>query len=520
MSILLDTVDAAISERQRRKDKDRYFHDPVLWAKEIAGVHLWTKQAEIANSLRGNKNVAVKAGHGVGKSFLVAVLIGWWIDTRYPNAFVASTAPSTAQIGAIVWRELRALYKMIEQRYNEGLIDHKLPGAINRDNKNNEWKDRDGTLIGFGRKPPDGKEDDNFQGIHAGYVLAIGDEAVGLSKKMITSLRNITSNEDSRVILIANPTNPASYMAEIFKKNGEVKEDEELLSTWALHTISVFDSPNFTDEKEHIPEPVLKKLTGPQYVADMLNDHGEDDPMYISRVLGEFAFDRGNALIKYGDVAVAWDTDIVPSLESQPEIGVDVARYGADLSVAYVNHDGQIRLLKSWGKSSGTDTAREIHKLALDHGARAVKIDGTGLGGPIVDMVAELAENRYTVVDLMPAGASPDKKRWHNVRAYWWDEFRRMLHRGEVDLDHEDDTLSTELMTPEYKFSKANALLVESKDDMRQRNIKSPDFADAAIYSAVNVANLIDDPLGEMEVGDRVGFDFVDDWQNDFLPDW
>src|SRR5699024_6489002 len=139
----------------------------------MLGVNFWSKQKEIANDVMENRNVAVKAGHGVGKSFLVACLIAHWVDTRYPYAFVASTAPSTAQISAIVGREIRRMYDQIEKRFEEGLIDHKLPGKINADAKNNEWKDKSGQLIGFGRKPPEGKEDDNFQGIHDGYVLAV-----------------------------------------------------------------------------------------------------------------------------------------------------------------------------------------------------------------------------------------------------------------------------------------------------------------------------------------------------------
>src|SRR5690625_7403588 len=102
------------------------------------------------------------------------------------------------------------LYQIIEKRYEEVIIVNKLPGYINRDNKNNEWRDRDGVLIGFGRKPPDGKEDDNFQGIHDGHVLAVGDEAVGLSKEKSEALRNITSKEDSRRVILANPPDPAS----------------------------------------------------------------------------------------------------------------------------------------------------------------------------------------------------------------------------------------------------------------------------------------------------------------------
>ena len=511
MSVLRQAVDAAIAERQRKFDRDRYYNDPVLWAKEMADITLWSKQREIAYDVVHSKNIAVKAGHGLGKSMLVAVLICWWVDTRYPHVFVASTAPSTAQIGAIVWREIRRLYQIIEKRYEEGIIDHKLPGYINRDNKNNEWRDRDGVLIGFGRKPPDGKEDDNFQGIHDGHVLAVGDEAVGLSKEMIEALRNITSNDDSRRIIIANPTNPASYMGQIFRN-----ED----SAWSKHTISVLESPNFTKEAKELPEEVLKRLSGPQYVEDMKKDHGETDPRYISRVLGEFAFDRANSLIKYEDIVVGWDTEITPSLETLPEMGVDVARYGDDSSVAYLNHDGQIRLLESWSKTSGTDTARAIHRLAQDHSVGVVKIDGTGMGGPIVDMVTELSQGKYLVVDMAGAGASPDNKRWHNARAYWWDEFRRRMRAGEIDIDPNDTTLSDELMTPEYQFAPKGGLLVESKDNMRKRNVKSPDFADAAIYAATDLADMLGDPLFGMEPGDHIGLEMDDTWQRDFLDCW
>lgn len=444
-------------------------------------------------------------------SLLVSALIAWWVDTRYPHAFVASTAPSTAQIGAIVWRELRRLYDLIEKRYNAGEIDHKLPGSINKDNKNNEWKDNNGQLIGFGRKPPEGKEDDNFQGIHDAYVLAIGDEAVGLSKEMIDALGNITSNKESRRIIIANPTNPASYMGKIFRESNEA---------WRKFTISVFDSPNFTEERHNLHPDILAKLTDQSYVEDKKKEYGENSARYKARVLGEFAFDIGNALIQADDVSRAHDTEIQPSTETRPEMGVDVARFGDDKSVAYLYHDGHLRFLDSWEKAAGTETAARIDKLAKDNGVSVVKIDGSGLGGPIVDSVVALAGS-YTVISMLGSGASPDKRRWYNARAFWWDDFRERLRNGKIDLDLEDETLADEAQSVEYKFAPTGALLIESKDDMRRRGFKSPDFADAAIYAAADVTPLLEDPLAGLEHGDIVMPD-IDEFygQRDFLGIW
>ena len=67
----MDLVNVAV-EVNNRIDADRkraqYKYDPVAWAKDVPGVHLWSSQAEVASSVAANQNVAVKAGHSVGKA--------------------------------------------------------------------------------------------------------------------------------------------------------------------------------------------------------------------------------------------------------------------------------------------------------------------------------------------------------------------------------------------------------------------------------------------------------------------
>lgn len=484
-NILELVVDKAIAERNRRTQSDRYFNHPELWAWDMLGSHLWSKQREVSRSVVKNRSTAVKAGHGVGKSYLVAVLICWWIDTRAPDVFVASTAPSQKQIGAIVWREIRAIKALMDKRFKAGEIGHTLPGYITADN---EWKLEGGTILGFGRKPPDNKTDDSFQGIHAEYVLAVGDEAVGLTKEMIGALGNITSNENSRRILIANPTNPGSYFAELFKEE----------KGWSQHTISVLDSPNFTGEE--VPaaaRKMLDKLTGPQYVEDMKTEYGESDPIYISRVLGEFAWDMGDTLIKPEHIAKALDTDLQVLQDSPVRLGVDVARFGKDSTVVYKYEAGQIRFVDAWSHDTRTtEIAARVHRLAKDLNAAEVRVDGSGIGGGVVDAMLLFEDINYTIISMNSSGTTPDRKKWHNARAMWWDLFRHALISGEIDLDQEDDNydkLTNELQSIEYKFNPQSlGLVIESKDDMRKRGQKSPDFADAAIYAAADMGYLME----------------------------
>jgi hypothetical protein len=523
-----------LGQLQKQNRRKLYFSNPVLWALDHLGVTLWEAQADAAMAVVNNKNVVVKAGHEVGKSFLAGVLICWWIDTRWDlpgGCFVVSTAPSNKQINAIVWREVRRFHKVSSERFMEyerrvklsmplgdyEMNDHKLPGAIVGEAPV-KWKLPDGTELGYGSKPPDTK-DDTMSGVHARYVLAIGDEAVGLSEGLIQDLQNITSNATSRRFLICNPTNPLSYVGQIFKEN---------TGTWKLQTISVLDSPQFHgndgpiltehgkrcdatcprwDKHKDMPPGLgmaledLEALVDQTYVDDMLRDYGEKHPTYISRVTGEFAWDAGPTLIKPEEMAVALDTEVDYG-ESRPVLGVDVSRSDkGDVNSVYAcwrgkvkgtDIDGErVRYVESWNDADAMRTAQRIHEVAMRKGAWLVYIDGSGLGGPIADRVREIAQGRYHVWDAIGGKTEMpelEKDRFYNCRAKWYSDLRHKIAGGYFDIDADDDKLQEELLGIETKFPRQGVqkLLIESKEDMRKRGVKSPDHADACMYSQID----------------------------------
>lgn len=479
---LLQVASQVTEELQARSKRKEYRDNPVLWAKDVAGVHLWSQQADVAMSVARNKDVAVKAGHGVGKSFLAGLLVCWWIDTRYPDCFVASTAPSTSQIKAIVWREIEIVSGIIDKRYAAGLTDHRLPGYRTSEA---EWKTDTGTIIGFGRKPPDGENrtGDSLQGIHAaGGVLAIGDESVGLSESLIDALGNITSTQNSRRLLICNPTNPASYVGKLFKNKP---------ANWTYHTISVLNSPNFTEEKHVTPPEVLKALTDESYLHAKREEYGEGSPMWKARVEGEFAWDMGFTLIRPEDISRGLDTSIASSLETRPVLGVDVSRSKAgDKNTVYKWHDGHLRFVEEWNDANAMNTARKIHDLALGHAVSDIRIDGAGLGGPIADAVRELSRGKYEVIEILGGDASPDNKRWYNFRAWMYWSFQDRLSRGEIDIDASDEDLQEQLLGIELKKKTQgnDSILLMSKEEMRKASIHSPDHADAAVYASIDLS--------------------------------
>jgi hypothetical protein len=523
-------------ELSRRALTDRYRNDPVLWAENFLGVQLWSRQKDILYSIRDNRNTAVAAGHGVGKSFVASIAMAWWVDVHpLDEVMVASTAPFQDQISAILWNNLRVIHNRAKKRFEEyekrlangsplgefEHCDHALPGYITGDNK---WKLHDGTLVGQGRKPPDNKTDSGYQGLHATYLLAIGDEAAGLGSDMIDALGNISTGVHNRLLLIANPTDPSSAMAQIWKKK---------MPNWVRMHISVFNSPLITGE-EGFDGSRAGGMSGQEYVDEKREEWGEDDPRYIARVLGQWAFDSGTNLFTDEELARAANCFVMPDPSSLIYFGADIARSGKDSTALYARRNGQVwecdpetnrpvrgagrpgiqvRRVDMWRKAPlvGSDpenlgSAERIHAYALAEGARLIMVDAAGLGSGVVDGLNELNNNNYVVVEVWGGAPSTDRRAFLNIRAENYFGLKDKARAGALDLDASDETLFDELRGVVYEYDSKGAVKIESKDDMKRRGVKSPDAADAVWYACMDVESLLD-PINQLKPGTQVRLD-------------
>ncbi len=556
MGFLNDIFEKYQLELDRREQNMQYLHDPTAWVRDKLGMEVWYKQQELFDSVVKYKNTAVRAGHGTSKSTSAAMLALWWIDVHeLGTAFVATTAPSADQVGGVIWREIRRFHRMANDRAKEfERPELAILGNITGDNK---WK-IDGALVASGRKPPDNKAEDAFQGIHAEYVLAIGDESCGLKEPMIDGLRNITTNATSRVLLIGNPTDPRSFFGKIFREFGEGGTG----TYHALH-ISVLDNPNFhggslcschpdLPEGMGMPENMLRALSDATYVDDKKKEYGEDSPRYIARVLGEFAYESGNSLFSDYDLAQAENCHVMPDPENPVRIlGVDVARQGTDYTVLYLAEHGfvqrtdeetgeptgdlieddegnpipgiKVRYIDSWQapfvnqtNQDGTITrgsSERIDEWARALGVQQVRVDASGMGHGVIDPLSATAKP-YVIVEMMGGAASPDRRAYLNNRAFQYSEMRRRAFQGTLDLDSKDQRLLDELSGIQYDFadgSSGGGLKIESKESMKRRGVKSPDYADAAGYAIANLDHLFENPYNDYAPGSLVTSD-LESW--------
>jgi hypothetical protein len=171
-----------------------YVRDPVGWVRDRLGEFMWSKQCEIAEALVEHRYVAVKSAHDTGKSHVASRIVAWHVDTQ-SDPFATTTAPTTKQVHAILWRYLGQAHRKA-----------KLAGRITLDD---EWYTGPGgkELVAYGRKPAD-TDQAAFQGIHTLHPFVLVDEACGVPKSIFDAVDSLATNENARVLAIGNPMTP------------------------------------------------------------------------------------------------------------------------------------------------------------------------------------------------------------------------------------------------------------------------------------------------------------------------
>ena len=496
-----NVLDSVIADIRARSKKAEYLTDIKLWAKEVLGKTLWSKQEEIAISIVENTHTAVVSCNGAGKSGLAGIIAVWWVAVHDPrDVAVICSAPTYIQIARVLFKEIQDNFRLAKEH------GHTLPGYITQ---SQEWKLEDGTVMAWGRRPADKDIVSAFQGIHRRYVMVILDKAGGIPEDLYTATEAVTNTEGARVLAIGNPDSRGTPFHKIFRED----------PTWHKIKISAFDTPNFTGEV--IPEELKPLLIQPAWVERQKISWGVDSARYKSKILAEFPDEADNTFFSQSAIDRAIDTEIPDDFNNEAVLGVDLARFGEDDSKVYINRGGRCRLLESWTKATSIESATRIHNLAVEHGVTQVRIDAAGLGGPIVDQVVALAQDRYIVISMLGSAASPDNTRWLNARAHNYDTLREAMLDGKIDIDPDDKILIDEMLMIQYKFSAKGAIQMESKDDMRSRGVKSPDSLDALVYAVADLDHIVNAPYAQHSPGDRITYDTnMIDSRDPFLSSW
>lgn len=273
-----------------------------------------------------------------------------------------------------------------------------------------------------------------------------------------------------------------------FWENAE-KSFQALQGASVAGSKQTFEStPNPDDPKGALWE---KLVDSPEYykiVRDWRGNpnHTEEWAAQRLRILGARGFAQEHAC--YHSLSVSGTIVIPVSLYEQSvaspgsrdgvyHLGVDVARYGDDLSVI-ATRDGNVTTgVKRFSKVDTQTLAEAVEDTVRSlKTVEDVKVDVVGVGAGVVDSL----NRKHLPCEVVAVAASEraqDPSKYVNVRAEMYFTLKEAMLQGAHLPDDQD--LRNEILNTHYKFASDSRIRIESKEQIRKHLKRSPDELDA-----------------------------------------
>ena len=458
--------------------------DAVAVVRDIFGSTLWDHQEQILTAVRDHPKVAWRSSHGIGKTYVCARLVLWWLFS-FPYSIVITTAPTWRQVEDLLWKEIRSCY------YNSAfdLGGHLSPSATQLAIDGKEW-----VAIGLSTN-----DSNRFQGYHSEHLLVVVDEAAGVAEEIFEAIMGVLTSAHCRLILIGNPTDIGGQFYRAFRTEG-----------WKTGKTAAWDTPNFKElgiTREDIinntwEAKVPRKDNGdfdwpypwlitPKWAHDAFLEWGTSHPAWFARVEGEFPEQGEYNVIPLGWIEQAQDRwpDVMPDRNEQVVLGVDVARGGMDLSAIAVRQGAKILSIETFSNMDGPLLAGEIAVRYRRLKASRANIDIIGLGAAVEDALKDPVYHDITVVPVNVATSSDvldsdGNRKYQNLRAELWWTLREALDPKTKDplALPPGDSLLGDLAAPKYDFRKG-WIQIEAKEETKHRLGRSPDEGDAVMLT-------------------------------------
>lgn len=406
---------------------------------------------------------AIASGHGIGKSAMTGWLTSFILQTR-PYSQGTVTANTGPQLESKTWPQIVKWFKKSIAAHWFDVTSGRGAMRIKHKQHPDEWFVTAQTC----RE----ENSESFQGQHAANSTSfyINDEASAIPSAIWEAEDGGLSDGEPMRFSFGNPTRNTGRFRECFGK-------------YRHRTIC-----RHIDSRD-------AQITNKERIKQQIEDEGIDSDYVKKRILGKFpssgdqqfiASDLVDAAIERGKRAVPRDIDMSEALV----IGIDFARSGTDKSVIRARRGRHVYKPHKFRERNSMKAAAIIAN-TIDQAEKiwggkpdAIFGDGGGIGGPIIDRLNALG---LGVIEIQFGGKCPEPQKWANMRIFMWAGLRDWLVGGCLDDDPE---LREDLINPEYHHhGRSDALVLESKEDMKNRGLASPDDGDAlALTFAMPVA--------------------------------
>jgi hypothetical protein len=510
-----DAVDDLLEEIEEEKkvgsNFDRYLGAIANFGLEVLCVQTFTKdQYRILEEIQTRQVINVQAANSVGKTFLIAVVILYWVFVEGGAAY--STAPSLNQVKDLLWKEVRILYDKNKEKL--GGVRGEL--FIKRS--------EEAKAIGYTARHTDANA---FQGRHAEKLLLIQDEADGISRVIDEAFESCLTGSSNKGIRVGNPLTLGSafyYACELTSLKIAVWSHPNV--EWAYQEILTDNDGNTI----HVLKPEVA-------AAIFKPEEDRSDKLDILKPVhqwGEFAklaniipgavsvFWIEKMRIKYGVESIFWTTrieacfpendvsGIIPlgwlkqaraRYDADPEYWDNLAmghdwRIGGDVGDGVDDHclaicKGPVLYeVKSYPTTGDrTDVirfAKEIiePKVKQLGGQYRIAIDNIGVGS---GTLGTLLLDGYNARGCRYGDSANDPKSYSNLKTELHWEFRETLmgdHFAIAPLGEEEELTFEELAAVRYKLNTEKQIMCEKKAETKARLGRSPNRADGVILAS------------------------------------
>lgn len=406
-------------------------------------------------AIKENKGVAVKSGHGIGKTALESWIILWWMSTR-PFPKIPCTAPTQHQLFDILWSELAKWHK---KSINKDWFEWTKTHFYNKSDNENWF------AVARSSKQPE-----NMQGFHSDHLLFILDEASGIAQDIMEVIEGALTQVGCLQLMFGNPTKLSGGFFDAFN----AKKD-----FFYTFTFSSDDTP----------------MVNRSYVDKLISKYGKDSDVYRVRVLGLFPKAESDSMINFEKVVEATQRECEEVPYDTCEIGVDVARFGDDETIIAVRVGMIVHTLATIKGRDTMYTAGRVSEEVLKYQgsyAVTVNVDDTGVGGGVTDRLNQLMRDKVIKCKVVPVNNGErafEPEEFVNKGSEMWNWLGK--HIDEVSLP-DDEELVNQLSTRRYAFDSKNRIMAERKENMKKRGLTSPDRGDAVVLCFHSLISEID----------------------------
>ena len=295
-----------------------------------------------------------------------------------------------------------------------------------------------------------------LSGLHSEYVIYLIDESGDIPPAVLRAAEQGLSNCVWGKILQAG--NPTSHDGMLY-----------LAATTQRHQWHITCITSDPDDPKRSPRVDI------EWAKDQIEKYGRDNPWVMSSVLGQFPPSAINTLLSPQDVedAMHRSPEITEYQYMQKRIGIDVARFGSDMTVLFPRQGLAAFTPTEMRHARSEEIVARLMTMKHELQSEVEFIDDTGgYAAGVVDG-ALVAGNPLIPVNFASQANDP---RYFNRRSEMWLVLADWVKRGGAIPPN--PTLARELTTPTYTFHKGK-LRLEEKDQIKKRLGFSPDYADA-----------------------------------------